>query len=138
MKAGKKTHLRLLQEIVSLRTVLIVVLFGILGTSLLIFVSAKTEWSEKHQIATILLTQLGSLLIVTTTITIGWELVGKRAFAEEVLEKANLSRELAEAGITKVFGSFHEREIDWIEFLKLPAKLTCYFSTLIVGEVRAV
>ena len=43
-------------------------------------------------------------------------MVGKRAFAEEVLEKAYLSRELAEAGITKVFGSFHEREIDWIDW----------------------
>lgn len=127
MKAGKKTHLRLLQEIVSLRTILIVVLFGILGTSLLFFVSAKTEWSEKHPIATILLTQLGSLFIVTTTITIGWELVGKRAFAEEILEKANMSRELAEAGINKVFGSFHEREIDWIEFFETACEIDLLF-----------
>lgn len=125
MKAGKKTHLSLLQEIVSLRTVLIVVFLAILGTILLL--SARTEWSEKHQITKILLTQLGSLFIVTATITIAWELVGKRAFAEEVLEKANLSRELAEAGVTKVFGSFHEREIDWIEFFETACEIDLLF-----------
>ena len=127
MKTGKKTRLRLLQEIVSLRTVLIVVLLGIFGAVLLFFVSAKTEWCERHQITGILLTQLGGLLIVTATITTIWELVGKRAFAEEVLETANLSRELAEAGITKVFGSFHVREIDWIEFFETAGEIDLLF-----------
>jgi len=98
-----------------------------LGVVLLFFVSAKTGWFDKHQIAETLITQLGGLLIVTATITIVWELVGKRAFAEEVLEKANLSRELAEAGITKVFGSFHEREIDWIEFFETACEIDLLF-----------
>jgi len=127
MKARKKTRLRLLQEIVSLRTLLAVVVLLILGIVVLLLIAKYDQWSEKHNILANLLTQVGSLLIVTATITFAWELFGKRVFAEEILEKANLSRELAEAGITKVFGSFHEREIDWIEFFETACEIDLFF-----------
>jgi hypothetical protein len=52
--------------------------------------------------------QLGGLLAATGLITIAWDLVGRRAFAQEVLAKAQLSAEVTESGLTRVTDQYLE------------------------------
>ncbi len=126
MNSQKKRRLQMLKQIVNLRTLAATAILMVLGIVLILAV-IYLGWFKNHPIRSSFGTQFGGLLIVSSSITIVWELVGKRAFAEEILEKANMSRELAEAGIAKVFGSFHEREIDWIEFFETACEIDLLF-----------
>lgn len=125
MNSRKKNRLQLLKQIVNLRTLFAVVILAVFGIVLLAV--TIIGWFQSHKILSSLCTQVGGLFVVTASITLVWELVGKRAFAEEILEKANLSRELAQAGIIKVFSSFHEREIDWLDFFETACEIDLFF-----------
>lgn len=60
------------------------------------------------------LNQLGGLFITTGVLAVLWDLKGKRAFLEEVLDKAKLSSDVDAAGIERV--TMNWKEIPWDEF----------------------
>jgi hypothetical protein len=70
---------------------------------------------------------VGALLLVVVAISILWELWGKRAFLDEVLAKAQVSKEITFAGIIKITDSFHQ-DIDWQSYFRNVNKLDIFFA----------
>lgn len=70
-------------------------------------------WSSTlkiHPVASSVLDNVASTLLVTALLSAAWEFIAKRAFLDEVLYKAGISRELALSGIEQARPTFH----DWI------------------------
>lgn len=65
--------------------------------------------------------QLGGLLLATGLITIAWDLVGRRAFADEILAKARLSTDVTASGLLQVTDQYHE--LEWADLFENVNKL---------------
>lgn len=65
------------------------------------------------------------------TINLLWELISKRNFTDEVLEKVKLSHSVNESGIINIYHSFQDIDKDnWNEILRDNVKfLHCFFSS---------
>jgi hypothetical protein len=100
-----------LEEVTSLRASLLLVVFSVVGV-LFLWGSAKAEESH-HLLWAALSRELGSLLLVTLVLTLLWDILGKRSFADEILAKAGLSRDLNDAGIQVITESFQDPRINW-------------------------
>jgi hypothetical protein len=72
--------------------------------------------------------ELGSLLFVSATITVVWELLGKRAFLDEILAKVEISQEIKFSGICQITDTFHDEAIDWKHYFKKCIKLDICFA----------
>lgn len=123
-----KTDVRLLQERLNLRMLATSLVIAGIGVFLLYVTadSTKPVWT-KHPSWQSVLQQLGGLLLVTTAITLLWESIGKRAFLDEILAKAKISKELSFSGITQVTDSFH-RDIGWRDYFDSANKLDIFFT----------
>jgi hypothetical protein len=119
-------NLRLLVERVNLRIQLLSLLFVIVGFASM-FASPSVEAAGYHKIAA-LLHEGGAALVISGALAALWELAGKRAFADEVLAKANMSRDLAEAGIDVVTYSFKDDRISWEQLFKNACRLDVFVS----------
>jgi len=100
---------------------------AILGTILLV-VSYKCNWLKGHENFQAIIMDMGGLLFVSATITLVWDFFLKRAFLDEILSKANISKELSFAGIIKISDSFHNKDIDWSSYFKHVKKLDIFFA----------
>jgi hypothetical protein len=118
--------IKLLKERVTLRTLLVAFVVASLGIGLL-YAAAHKDWWKNYEVWQTVVQNVGSLLLVTVVITILWELWGKRAFLDEVLAKAQVSKEIAFAGITKITDSFHH-DIDWRSYFRTVNKLDIFFA----------
>lgn len=58
--------------------------------------------------------QVGGLFFGTGLLAVVWELVAKRAFAEEILSKTQLRTDLVTSGITRVTDQYLD-EVEWAE-----------------------
>ncbi len=121
-----KKNLTLLIERVNLRTALMAFVFFVGGFLLMLWAANDTLWLNRTTWKN-LVESLGSLLFGTGLITAAWDLLGKRAFAEELLSKVSISRELASAGILQVKSSFQSREIDWENLFSRTIKIDLLF-----------
>ena len=70
---------------------------------------------------------LGALLIVSTALGVLWELIGKRAFAREVLETALTSADVEAAGLMRV-GTNYVKEPDWESLFGTVRKLDIFLA----------
>lgn len=68
------------------------------------------------------LNQVAGLIIATGLLTAGWELLGRRRFAEEVLATARLSAEVVDAGILRVTDQYLE-DVEWADLFDGADKL---------------
>ena len=102
--------LTLLKERVNLRVQLWSVLIALAGLGIL-FLSTPIE-KAGYQKSGILLQEAGAALFIAGVLAVIWELAGKRAFADEILAKANMARDLAEAGVDTIVESFKDHRID--------------------------
>ncbi|MCD5402149.1 DUF3606 domain-containing protein [candidate division NPL-UPA2 bacterium] len=118
--------IKLLKERVNLRTLLVALIIAVFGISLL-YLSAHKDWWKGYEIWQTVVQNVGGLLLVTVAITLLWELWGKRAFLDEVLAKAQLSRDITFAGIVKITDSFHH-DIDWKSYFRTVNKLDIFFA----------
>ena len=117
--------LRLREERVNLWTALIGVIVAIVGVAILIWVAADSRWAI-HDVAKVWVTEVGALLFVTGLISLFWELHGKRVFLEEILAKAQLSRDVRIAGIEKIFPNFHS--LEWDSYFRNATRLDIFFA----------
>jgi hypothetical protein len=76
----------------------------------------------------VVLREVGVFLLATGALTLLWDLVGKRAFTDEILAKANMSRDLADAGIEVFTGNFRDHRIPWPEMFKGANRLDLFVS----------
>lgn len=61
-----------------------------------------------------LIGEIGSLILATALLALMWDLIGRRAFAEEILAKAKLSSDIVESGITRVTDQYLD-DVEWGE-----------------------
>ena len=118
--------IKLLRERVTLRTLLIALVVAALGVGLL-FVAGHRDWWKNNEVWQTVIQNVGALLLVTVAISLLWELRGKRAFVDEVLAKAQISKEITFAGIVKITDSFHH-DIDWKSYFQTVNKLDIFFA----------
>jgi len=71
--------------------------------------------------------QAGELLVGSSAIAVLWELLVRRSFLDEVLERTNTSTSVAEAGLVDVTFDFHA-EIDWRHLLEGAVSIDALFS----------
>jgi hypothetical protein len=89
--------------------------------------SEETRFWRTHRPLRTLMEQLGGLLIVSAGLSMLWELIGKRAFAREVLESTRMATELEASGIKRITNQFHEEAV-WKECFKGVEKLDIFVA----------
>src|ERR1700730_7037850 len=72
------------------------------GIALLYVGGRNTEYWKTHQGLQALVNNLGALLVISVALSAGWELVGKRAFARELLETTKTAAEVQAAGLKRI------------------------------------
>jgi len=122
----EKGQQKLFSERVTLR--LILTALGIVVIGVLLLALSASEWlGNKSRVCQTVIQQLGGLLFVTAAITLIWEVFGKRAFLDEILAKAQVSRDVEFSGLMKVTDSFHT-DIDWSRYIEHASKIDIFFA----------
>lgn len=119
-------NIKLFSERVNLRTVIIAIGVALFGLLLLYLSADNSIWTDREIWQTVI-RDLGGLLLVTVALTLSWEIMGKRAFMDEVLAKAQISKEIKYAGIIRISDSFHH-DIEWKSYLRSVNKLDIFFA----------
>ena len=119
-------QIRLFIEKANLRTILLAIVLGAFGLAL-VYGSQPIDSYGYHKTGSIV-RELGVLLFASVALAVLWDLAGKRAFADEILAKANMSRDLADAGIDVVVRSFQDKRIPWEDLFKNACKLDIFVS----------
>jgi hypothetical protein len=119
-------NVRLLIERVNLRTLLLSLVAFVVGVGVM-FSSQSIDAAGYHKTAA-LLREGGAALCISVALAVLWDLAGKRAFADEILAKAGMSRDLADAGIEVVSASFQDERIRWDQLFKNSCKLDMFIS----------
>ncbi|MFI5470922.1 hypothetical protein ACIA6D_11910 [Streptomyces cacaoi] len=83
---------------------------AILGIFLL-YISG-TSWAEDHKTLSNLANQLGGLAIVSVAIALLWELAGRRAFFNEMLEVHKLKNDVVDSALESI-GTDYTKALDW-------------------------
>jgi hypothetical protein len=65
-----------------------------------------------HKIWAAIFREVGSAVLVALGLGVFWEVYGKRAYTDELFEKAHISQSLAAAGIVR-FTTFRSTELEW-------------------------
>jgi hypothetical protein len=74
----------------------------------------------------------GALLFVTATLSVVWDLRGRRQLTNEVLSAAGLSKAITDAGLTEL--TTHYAEIDWNGLLNRASHVDLFFAYVMLGE----
>jgi hypothetical protein len=119
-------EVRILKERVDLRIWLWSIGIALVG---LVFVFYSTRLNEaEHHWTGALSQEGGAALFIAGVLSMLWERGGKRAFADEILAKANMARDLAEAGLVTMVDSFKDARIDWGSLFKNACRLDMFIS----------
>jgi hypothetical protein len=101
---------------------IILALVAVVVAGGLFWISSNNEWFKDSAPLQATLNQVAGLIIATGLLSVGWELVGKRHFAAEVLAKAQLSAEVVDAGILRITDQYLD-DIEWSELFDGVSKL---------------
>jgi hypothetical protein len=80
----------------------------------LLYVSGHDSWWVHRGGAQQLLSQIGSLLIVSVALAALWEWRGRHLLAQEVLETARLGADVTAAGLTRLTNQYIQ-DVEWAE-----------------------
>lgn len=123
------TGAALQSKVTNRSTIILALIFTIVGAAL--FYVAGHESVDGNQALSAFLSQAGGLVLATGLLTLGWDLVGRRAFADEVLAKARLSADVVQSGLQRVTNQYLE-EVEWSDLFRDVNKLdivVAYAST---------
>lgn len=114
------------RKLVTLETVLIAAA-GLGVGLLLLYVAGRDDWmATRHGLQSVL-NNLGGLLIVSVAVSILWDLVGKRAFAREILDNARTTADVDAAGLMRI-GTNYLEDPDWERLFLEVVKLDIFFA----------
>ncbi|NKQ26579.1 hypothetical protein [Streptomyces galbus] len=85
---------------------------GAAAVGLFLLFLSSTSWAEDHKTTSNLLNQLGGLAIVSVAIALLWELAGRRAFFNEMLEVHNLKNDVVQSALESI-GTDYTKALDW-------------------------
>jgi hypothetical protein len=123
-------HRQFLTAIVNLKFIIIAMICSALGI-FFIFLSTAPEWDNSLSYWTPMkgsVNEIGNVLLVTGILTFAWEVWGRRSFADEMLERAGIAKQLSTAGIKQVTDSFQSAELDWGSLFKNASSIDLFFS----------
>lgn len=103
----------------------IATIISVVGVALLVL-STVFEGDGGPSAFTVIVRELGGLLVVTGVVSVLWELRGRRAFTAEVLAAAQLSTEVQEAGIRRVANRY--RDLNWDAHLASAQDVDLFFA----------
>lgn len=83
----------------------------------ILWLSADGNLLGKSQAAAALFSSFGGLVVATSLVTLGWELVGKRTFAREVMSIAHLAADIESAGIQRITDQYLDA-VEWSRLLQ--------------------
>ncbi len=110
----------------SYQTIILSVLLVIVGILFLI----PDKYYSSIEIMDLILSilhELGAILIATGIVALIWELIAKRSFFEEIMEKIELADQIRDSGLVKITtGSY--REIDWPDLFRNVKELDMCFA----------
>jgi len=91
-----------------------------------LYLSAAWEGLHGPGAWDLVLREGGALLFVTATLSVVWDLRGRRQLTNEVLSAAGLSKAITEAGLTDL--TTHYAEIDWNGLLNRASHVDLFFA----------
>lgn len=118
-------NVRLLKERVNLLVLLSAIGVAFIGLG---FILASILWLQDYPVWQALAREAGALLLVSGVITMLWDLLGKRALLDEVLAKAQLSRDIDEAGVSRITDTFQSAKLDWPSYFRAANNLDIFVS----------
>jgi hypothetical protein len=111
----------------TLQMISALVVLALLGVLCLYVSGWSTGWLAEHKAVQSLIRELGALFIVAILLGGVWELVGKRAFAREVLETARTSADVETAGVTRI-GTNYLTDPDWADLFHNVRELDVFLA----------
>lgn len=110
-----------LQQQLSTRTIIIVALLAfIIGLGLLYWSASMAKpWDN-------IVRELGAMLLVTVSLGVLWEFLGKRMLVDEVLEKVRISTDIQRAGVLQIVDNFHD--LEWKGWFEHATNLTVFVA----------
>lgn len=102
--------------------VVIVGLVAVVVAGVGFWVSEHDSWFAGKAALQSTLNNISGLIIATGLLTAVWEVVGKRRFASEILEKAKLSADVVDAGLTRVTDQYLE-DVAWVDLFQNAKRL---------------
>ncbi len=112
-------------------TTLKIVLTGcvvlLVGVMLLYLGGLNITYWQHHEGLQTLTDNLGALLVIAVALGAVWELIGKRAFAREVLESARITAEIEATGLRRVLTNYLD-EPDWEELFRRVHRLDIFVA----------
>jgi hypothetical protein len=108
-------------EVTNLRLILVAVSFVAFGVVLL-FASGNPDLGQQWSALT---SQLGGLMVATGLLALAWEWFGKRAFADEIYAKVQLSVAVLRTGLVKIGPNFN-LDVDWADLFDNARELDIY------------
>jgi hypothetical protein len=88
--------------------------------------SVRPDIFGRDPIASVVSRDVGGFLIGTVVLAFAWELWARRAFLEEILEKAQISSSIHEAGVVAILRSY--KMVDWALYLQDARELDLFFA----------
>ncbi|MEO3939860.1 hypothetical protein V3C41_02110 [Paenarthrobacter nicotinovorans] len=89
----------------------------LLGAVGLFWLTSVDEWFANAKPLQVTLNQIAGLIIATAILSVGWDLIGRRRFAAEILDRARLSADIVDAGIMRVTDQYLD-EVEWSELFE--------------------
>ena len=122
-----KKYRSVLKERTNLRTILTSSVVGLIGIGLLFLADDAGIWGINNTNSSwpSVIRDIGGLLVASVAVAFLWELVGKRAFFEELWEKVRLAEDIRESGITQFIKNF--RDVDWIPLFGNVQEIDIFF-----------
>ncbi len=109
------------------KTAAVTLVLFIVGIFLLYVGDDQTKFWDEHKGLQALCNNLGGLLVASLGLGLLWELVGKRAFAKEILEQARTSSDVHTAGLTQV-GTNYLSDPEWEELFSGSTKIDLFIA----------
>ena len=94
-----------------------VVLYAFIAIVVGIGLFCLAEWSWLWDWLASVINNIGGLVIATGVLAVGWELLGKRAFSEELIAKVQLRSDVVASGLQRVTDQYLE-DVEWADLIK--------------------
>jgi hypothetical protein len=113
------------KKITNYRAIITSIAFSVIGFVAL--GAAETNWLTPYVALKAFISQLGGLLLATGLLTIFWELVAKREFANEMYSIARIATDIKEAGIERGTLRYLE-DVEWDRLFESAHEIDIFVS----------
>ncbi len=121
-KGGGRRFRTALVDLAASQIALVLVIIG----GLALYFSAELEGPHGPSSWDAVLREGGALLFVTATLSVAWDLRGRRQLTNEVLAAADLSEDIVQTGITRI--TSHYGDIDWNDLINRASRVDFFFA----------